>query len=143
MRMASRAFSLKRLQLYTSQGNAQHYFMKRSIYLIFALAVLAVVLCCIWLPRAHAQGTSQSPTAPQESAGDQQQRVQSYNDLVQKQHELERQQEDRAKRVDELLVRQERLMDKQEAAFVRFEKVLDTWEQQQKQYQKYLDSLRK
>ncbi len=34
-------------------------------------------------------------------------------------------------------------MDNQEKAFTRFEKILDTWEQQQKQYQTYLDSLKK
>ena len=37
----------------------------------------------------------------------------------------------------------EQLMTRQEADFARFEKILDTWEQQQKQYQKYLDSLAK
>jgi hypothetical protein len=34
-------------------------------------------------------------------------------------------------------------MKRQLEAFARFEKILDTWESQQKQYQKYLDTLAK
>jgi hypothetical protein len=47
------------------------------------------------------------------------------------------------KRGEALLVTQEQLMKRQLDAFARFEKILDTWESQQKQYQKYLDSLAK
>jgi len=38
---------------------------------------------------------------------------------------------------------QEQLIKRQQDDFARFEKVLETWESQQKQYQKYLDSLSK
>jgi HSP90 family molecular chaperone len=97
----------------------------------------------------RAQSTSKEParTPTQQTdaqrAAEQQERVDHYNQLVRDQQQLLREQEDRAKRVESLLERQEQLMTKQEAAFTRFEKILDTWEQQQKQYQKYLDSLKK
>jgi hypothetical protein len=38
---------------------------------------------------------------------------------------------------------QEQMIKRQQDDFAKFEKILDTWESQQKQYQKYLDSLRK
>jgi hypothetical protein len=47
------------------------------------------------------------------------------------------------KRADGLLGVQEQLLKRQQDDFIRFEKILDTWEAQQKQYQKYLDSLPK
>jgi hypothetical protein len=47
------------------------------------------------------------------------------------------------KRADALLTTQEQLLKRQQDDFARFEKILDTWEIQQKQYQKYLDSLPK
>jgi hypothetical protein len=119
------------------------YIMKRFFYSAAALAIVAILFCCLNLPRAAAQSTSKGPapasaqqTEAQRAAAEQQERIQRYNQLVQEQ-------EDKAKRVESLLERQEQLMTKQEAAFTRFEKILDTWEQQQKQYQKYLDSLKK
>jgi hypothetical protein len=48
-----------------------------------------------------------------------------------------------SKRADALMTTQEQLMKRQQDDFARFEKILDTWELQQKQYQKYLDSLQK
>jgi hypothetical protein len=99
--------------------------MKRFLYFTVALAIFAAAFCWICLPRAGAQAPARnsSTTPPQQTAVEQQ--------------------EIRIQRVEKLLVRQEQLMDKQEAAFVRFQKILDTWEQQQKQYQQYLDSLKK
>ncbi|HWD94120.1 MAG TPA: hypothetical protein VG938_17445 [Verrucomicrobiae bacterium] len=117
--------------------------MKRFFYSAAALASVAILFCCLNLPRAGAQPASKEPALTpaqqadgQRAAAEQQERIQRYNQLVQEQ-------EDKAKRVESLLVRQEQLMTKQEAAFERFEKILDTWERQQKQYQKYLDSLKK
>ena len=45
------------------------------------------------------------------------------------------------KRADALLTGQAELLKRQQDDFARFEKILDAWELQQKQYQKYLDSL--
>ena len=52
-------------------------------------------------------------------------------------------QEDMHKRADILLSTQEQLMKRQQDDCARFENILGTWESQQKQYQKYLDSLPK
>ena len=117
--------------------------MKRFLYPLTGLLIFTAALCWLFLPHADAQSTSKGPaltpaqqTEAQQAATEQEERIQRYNQLV-------RAQEDKEKRVESLLERQEKLMDKQEAAFVRFEKILDTWEQQQKQYQTYLDSLKK
>jgi septal ring factor EnvC (AmiA/AmiB activator) len=107
--------------------------MKRFIYPTLGIAIFAAAIC-LHAPAQSSKDTNAAAT--QQSVAEQQERIQRYNQLVQGQ-------EDRARRVESLLIRQEQLMDKQEAAFARFEKILATWEQQQKQYQKYLDSLPK
>ena len=64
---------------------------------------------------------------------------------VQSEQQYKRMLDDQAmilKRSASLLSQQEDFIRKQEEAFKRYEKVLATWEKQQKQYQKYLDSLR-
>jgi hypothetical protein len=117
--------------------------MKRFLYPIAALTIATTAFCFLCLLRIDAQPVPKAPaltpaqqTETQQAAAEQQERIQRYNQLV---HDKE----DQAKRVESLLERQEQLMTKQEAAFGRFEKILDTWEQQQKQYQQYLDSLKK
>jgi hypothetical protein len=130
-------------------GPKHIHIMKHLFYSAAAIALAAILFCCFNLPRAGAQSASKEsapPPAQQTDAqrtAEQQERIEHYNQLVHDQQQLVRDQEDRAKRVESLLVRQEQLMSKQEAAFTRFEKILDTWDQQQKQYQKYLDSLKK
>jgi membrane-bound lytic murein transglycosylase len=77
-----------------------------------------------------------------------------YNDSVKEQKEVyDRQaksaaeqlqaQADLQKKAEALMTTQEQLLKRQQDAYDRFEKILATWESQQKQYQKYLDSLPK
>lgn len=57
--------------------------------------------------------------------------------------DLLKQQEAMHARAEALFVKQEEMIKRQEADLDRYDKILDTWEKQQKQYQKYLDSLGK
>ena len=66
-----------------------------------------------------------------------------YDELVKRQQAQLDAYDKRTKRGEDLIATQEQFMRRQLEAFVRFEKILDTWESQQKQYQKYLDSLAK
>jgi len=133
MELKGRAYCGLALQIESQRIDA----MKRSLYLAVALAIVTVAFW-FYLPHADAQPTATpaQPSDAQQAAAEQQARIDQYNQLV-------RQQEDRARRTESLLERQEKLMDNQEKAFARFEKILDTWEQQQKQYQTYLESLKK
>jgi hypothetical protein len=63
--------------------------------------------------------------------------------LQQRSQEMFKAQEVAHQRAVAMLDRQEQMMKRQEDDLLRFEKILDTWELQQKQYQKYLDSLQK
>ena len=99
--------------------------MKRFIYLTLGLAVFAIALCCLCLPRASAQAAPKDSTTAT-TAAELQERIEHSNQLV-------REQEDRARRVESLLGAKERMMNKQEAAFSRFQKSSDAWELRQKQ----------
>jgi hypothetical protein len=64
-------------------------------------------------------------------------------DMQKRADDILRAQEDMHKRSVAVLAAQEQLLKRQQDDFTRWEKILGTWEGQQKQYQKYLDSLSK
>ena len=67
----------------------------------------------------------------------------TYDRQAKRADEQLRAQAEMLKRGDVLLSTQEQLLKRQQDDCARFEKILETWESQQKQYQKYLDSLAK
>jgi two-component sensor histidine kinase len=69
--------------------------------------------------------------------------LQPHAEMEKRADEMLRVQEDMQKRSEALIVAQEELIKKQQDDAARFGGILETWESQQKQYQKYLDSLLK
>ena|SRR3989442_15949518 len=110
--------------------------------------VLLLVLCCTLSGCGHRVDNDNSTTdSRMKDYDDQVKRQQAQLDAYDKQskhaEEQLQAQADMQKRADALLVVQEQLLKRQQEDFARFEKILDTWEGQQKQYQRYLDSLTK
>ena len=103
--------------------------MKTRESLTFIAIVAGLSLCWLMIERAAAQNR----TAAQDAA---QQSDQQYRQLLDEQASM-------LKRSATLLTEQEAFFKKQEKAFERYERILDTWDKQQRQYQKYLDSLDK
>jgi hypothetical protein len=97
--------------------------------------IVLLVLCSILAACDRIGGVS--------STGVSAQAQNDYNEQLKRQEARLEAYDNQAKRAEELLVTQEQFMKKQLEAFGRFQKILDTWETQQKQYQKYLDSLPK
>lgn len=67
----------------------------------------------------------------------------AYDEQVKRVDDQLRVQQAMHQRADALLTTQEQMITRQQDDLIRFEKILATWETQQKQYQKYLDSLPK
>ena len=97
--------------------------------------ILLFALCCVLTACNRTAGIS-SASAPLQAQKD-------YDEQLKRQQAQLDAYDQQAKRAEELLVTQEQFVKRQLEAFARFEKILDTWESQQKQYQKYLDSLPK
>ena len=97
--------------------------------------IILFALCCMFTacdrtgPILSATGSSQAQNDYNEQLKRQQTRLDAYDKQM--------------KRAEDLTATQEKFMTRHLEAFARFEKILDTWESQQKQYQKYLDSLTK
>lgn len=112
--------------------------MKRLIYIIAGLAIVAVVYWSLFAPRATAQTASNTVSSEQyqHALDEQAARLKRSDDLLKSQEAMHQ-------RAEILFAKQEQMITKQEVDLIKFEKILDTWEKQQKQYQKYLDSLAK
>ena len=112
--------------------------MKRIVYIIAGAAVVAAVFWFLSASHATAQVTTTNiADAQYQRAVDQQtERSKRYAELLAGQEAMHQ-------HAEVLVAKQEQLMARQEADSARFEKILDTWEKQQKQYQRYLDSLAK
>lgn len=97
--------------------------------------IFLFTLCCMHTACDRTGGISSASvsTQSQNEYAEQIQRQQAQLDAYDKQ----------TKRAEDLIATQEQFMKRQLEAFARFENILDTWESQQKQYQKYLDSLAK
>jgi hypothetical protein len=113
--------------------------------------VVLVVFCCVLSAcdrrsdtSTQAPGATASPIKSYEDQIKQQQaQLDAYDKHSKHVEEQLRAQADMQTRADALLAKQEEMLKRQQDDFVRFEKILETWESQQKQYQKYLDSLLK
>jgi hypothetical protein len=100
--------------------------------------VLFIVCCTLSACDRHSDN---SRTAASDSATSQ--AWKDYNEQTKRAGEQLQAQADMLKHADALLIMQEQMIKRQQDDFAKFEKILDTWESQQKQYQKYLDSLPK
>jgi hypothetical protein len=120
-----------------------------------AVTISLAIVAAVWFVlHANAQ------TAP-EAASPTAQREQQYQRLLDdgadhskqaevllKEQEAELKQQEAVhkadrKRVEAMLGEQENLLARQAKYVTRYEKILDTWESQQKEYQRYLDTLPK
>ncbi len=112
--------------------------MKRIVYIITGAAVIAAAFWFLSTSHAVAQTTTNetSDAQYQRALAEQAEQSKHYAELLKSQDAIHQ-------RAEALVAKQEQLMARQEADFARFEKILDTWEKQQKQYQRYLDSLTK
>ena len=97
--------------------------------------IVLFALCCMLTACDHTGGIASASVSPQAQN--------DYNERVKRQQAQLDAYDKQAKRAEDLIAAQEQFMKRQLEAFARFEKILDTWESQQKQYQKYLDSLPK
>lgn len=112
--------------------------MKRIVCILTGAAVIAAAFWFLSAAYAGAQtATNETSDAQyQHALAEQAERSKHSAELLKSQDALHQ-------RAEVLIGKQEQMMTRQEADFARFEKILDTWEQQQKQYQRYLDSLTK
>ena len=108
-------------------------------------AIILFVVCCM-LTACDRRGDNSTTAIPNSTA----QAWKNYDEQLKQQQEMRKRDEalvtaaeDQHKRAGALLTTQEQAMQRQLDDMARFEKILDTWESQQKQYQKYLDSLPK
>ena len=102
--------------------------------------IVLFALCCMLTAcdrRSDASSTSASYSDSMQAQQD------NYDRQAKRADEQLGAQEEMLKRGERLLAVQEQLLKRQQDDCTRFEKILDTWESQQKQYQKYLDSLTK
>lgn len=108
--------------------------MKRIVFFLTGLTATAAVVWFLSTSRAAAQtdrGDTNDALYQQQAEN-----VKRYTERLHTQEQLHQ-------RTEALFEKQEQFMARQEKNLARFEKILDTWESQQKQYQKYLDSLKK
>ena len=123
--------------------------MKRIVYILSGVAVIAATFWFLSASHVAAQtatnatsGAAQTPT--NETSDAQYQRALAEQAEQSKRYaESLRKQEETLKRAEALIATQEEFLKRQAADLDRYEKSLDTWEKQQKQSQKYLDSLTK
>ena len=126
----------------------------RTLMKIHCIIILFVACCLLTACDRRSDSASTSTPASdsaslqvQKDYDEQVKRQQAQQDAYDRQtkraDEQLQAQEGMHKRADALLTTQEQLLKRQQDDFARFEKILDTWEIQQKQYQKYLDSLPK
>jgi len=97
--------------------------------------IVSFALCCMLTACDRTGGISPASVSPQAQN--------DYDEQVKRQQAQLDAYDRQTKRAEDLITTQEQFTKRQLEAFARFEKILDTWESQQKQYQKYLDSLPK
>jgi lysyl-tRNA synthetase class I len=110
--------------------------------------ILLLVVCSLLSACDHPSSRStEAAAAAQKTYNDQlkhrEEQQATYDQHTKRAEKLLFEQEEMHKRAEVMLTTQESFMKKQADAFVRFEKIISTWEIQQRQYQKYLDSLPK
>ncbi len=106
-----------------------------------ALALGILALAVAWfILQAHGQNRPE----PAVQADQQYQKLlDEQADRAKRAEIILKEQEAQHKRIEALVAQQEDFLKRQLEAFKRFEKILDTWEAQQRQYQRYLDTLPK